>query len=150
MTPGTRDDVARRLSAVVVRVTRSIRPMHGELSGGHYATLATVQRFGPQRPSDLARSERVSAPTMTRIVAVLEERGLVTRRQSAQDLRSVTVDITPEGDRLVARVRAEQAEALAGLLSALDDEQVGAIAGALDALDALAREAVGAPASARR
>ena len=45
------------------------RPVRGELSLGHFSTLATLERHGPQRIGDLARAERTSAPVMTRIVA---------------------------------------------------------------------------------
>jgi DNA-binding MarR family transcriptional regulator len=139
----TPDDVATRLATAVSLVSRRIRPAYGELAFGHLSTLATLERFGPQRPTDLARTERVTAPTMTRIVTVLEGRGLVERAQSADDARSVTVSITAEGTRLLADARAGQAATVAELLTALDDEQVGLVVAALDALEAVAREAVG-------
>jgi DNA-binding MarR family transcriptional regulator len=147
MSEASRDEVAGRLATALVRVARRIRPTHGELSAGHFSTLATIARFGPQRPSDLARCERVSAPTMTRIVCVLEARGLVARHQTPEDARSVTVKITGEGTHLLVQARAEQTSAVGRLLEVLDDDQIGRVAAALDALEAVARQASGVPAA---
>jgi DNA-binding MarR family transcriptional regulator len=141
MSTPSREEVAERLAVVIGRVARRIRPAHGELSAGHFSTLATIARFGPQRPSDLARIERMSAPTMTRIVCVLETRGLVARQPTPEDARSVTIEITPEGARLLGQARADQATAVGRLLEALDDDQLERVAVALDALESVAREA---------
>ena len=143
MSAPTHEEVAGRLAAVVARVGRRIRPTHGELSAGHFSTLATIARFGPQRPSDLARVERVSAPTMTRIVGVLEARDLVTRRQTPEDARSVTIEITLEGTRLLGQARTERTAALGELLDVLDDDELDRLAAALGALEAVARAASG-------
>ena len=131
------DALAARLAGSIVRVTRRIRPTRGDLSAGHFSTLATIERLGPRRPGELARIERVSAPTMTRIVTTLEDRGLAERRQCADDARSVTVAITHEGQRMLHAARADQAAALAELLPALDDQQRATLVAALPALPAL-------------
>jgi DNA-binding MarR family transcriptional regulator len=136
------DALAARLAPSIVRVTRRIRPSRGDLSAGHFSTLATIQRLGPRKPGELARVERVSAPTMTRIVTALEDRGLVERRQCADDARSVTVAITDEGERLLQAARADQAAALAELLPALDDDQRATLVAALPALEAVAAQAL--------
>jgi DNA-binding MarR family transcriptional regulator len=141
----SREEVAGRLAVVIGRVGRRIRPAHGELSAGHFSTLATIARFGPQRPSDLARVERVSAPTMTRIVCVLEGRGLVAREQTPEDARSVTIEITPEGARLLGQARADHTAAVGRLLESLDDDELDRVAAALDALETVARQAEQVP-----
>jgi DNA-binding MarR family transcriptional regulator len=148
-----RAQVATVLARVAPRVTRRIRPTRAELAAGHFSTLGTLHRFGPLKPGELARVERVSAPTMTRIVTTLEDRGLVVRTQSDEDARCVTVTLTGEGEQMLAAARADQAAALAEVLVALDDAQVAAIAAALPALEAVARAAssgteVSAPAAA--
>jgi len=137
--------VAVVLARVAPRVTRRIRPTRAELAAGHFSTLGTLHRFGPLKPGELARVERVSAPTMTRIVTTLEDRGLVTRSQSADDARSVTVALTSDGEQMLQAARADQAAALAEVLGALDDAQVAAIAAALPALEAVARAASSSP-----
>ncbi|MCV2392702.1 MarR family transcriptional regulator [Actinotalea sp. M2MS4P-6] len=139
--PETVDDLAYRLAAALGQVNRRLRPMHGDLSLGHFSALATLERWGTLRPSDLARSERVTPPVMTRIVALLEERGLVIREPSPEDARSILVEITDEGRRAVARVRTERSEIVAELLEVLSDGQRQALDDALGAVEALAREA---------
>ena len=135
-----RQEVASRLGAVVGRIARRTRPSRGEVSVGHFSTLATLARRGPQRPSDLARAERVAAPTMTRIISVLESRHLVERHQTPTDARSVTVAITPEGRRLLDEARAERSTSVAELLEVLDDDQLARVAAVLDVLDLMTVE----------
>ena len=136
-----RTEVAARLTPVLLRVGRRIRPASGELAVGHFSTLSTLWRSGPQRPSDLARTERFSPPAVTRIVGALEDRGLVVRRPSPDDARSSLVEITEEGRRLLVATRTEQAKGVARLLTVLDDDELAQIADALDALEKVAREA---------
>lgn len=135
------DQLARRLSVSLALLSRRLRPERGELSMGHFSTLALLDREGPQRVGDLARAERVSAPVMTRIVGVLDGRGLVVREPSPYDGRVVQVAITGAGAALVAEVRAERAAAVAELLAALEPDQRAALAGAVEALEALATRA---------
>jgi len=137
------DEIAARLAAVVGQIARRTRPTHGELSVGHFSTLATIVRFGPQRPSDLARAERISAPTVTRIVSVLESRHLVERHQTPDDARSVTIAITAEGRRLLDQARAEQSAIVGELLEVLDAGRLDRVAAAVEALEAVAAAAVG-------
>jgi DNA-binding MarR family transcriptional regulator len=143
--PGVADDaraaVARRLTPALLRIGRRIRPASGDLAVGHFSTLATLHRCGPQRPSDLARIERFAPPAVTRIVGALEERGLVVRRPSPDDARSTLVEITEEGRRLLVATRTEQAHGIAALLEVLDDDELATLAGALDALEKVAGEA---------
>lgn len=140
-----RAQVAEVLARVAPRVTRRIRPNRAELAAGHFSTLATLQRFGSLKPGELARVERVSAPTMTRIISTLEDRGLVGRAQCADDARSVTVTLTADGEALLEVARGDQAAALAEVLVALDDAQVASIAAALPALEAVAHAAASSP-----
>jgi DNA-binding MarR family transcriptional regulator len=141
-----RDEMAARLARVIGRVGRRTRPTHGGLSAGHYSTLSSVQQLGPQRLGDLARTERVSAPTMTRIVQALEERGLAIRTATPDDARSTTVSSTPEGDRLLRVARVERAAAVRELLDALAPDELAVLAQALGALESIAHEALVGPA----
>jgi DNA-binding MarR family transcriptional regulator len=136
-----RTAVAMRLTPALLRIGRRVRPASGELAVGHFSTLTTLYRYGPQRPSDLARIERFAPPAVTRIVGALEDRGLVVRRPSPDDARSTLVEITEEGRRLLVATRTEQAHGIAALLTVLDDDELATLTGALDALEKVAREA---------
>jgi DNA-binding MarR family transcriptional regulator len=62
---------------------------------------------------------------MTRVIAVLEERGLVLRSPHATDRRQVVLTVTPEGRNLVQRVRLRRNAWLARRLQELtEDERV--------------------------
>ena len=136
-----RTEVAMRLIPVLLRIGRRIRPASGELAVGHFSVLGTLYRYGPQRPSDLARIERFSPPAVSRVIGALEDRGLVVRTPSPEDARSTVVDITDEGRRLLIEIRTEQGRAVAELLRVLDDDELGTVAGALDALEKVSRDA---------
>jgi len=134
-------DVAARLAVVVGRVARRIRPTHGDLSAGHFSTLATIERLGPQRPSDLARIERMGAPAMTRIVALLESRGLLERSPAPDDARSVLLHLTDAGNGVVQDVRTERAGIVAELIADLAPDELRAVSEALTPLERVAKAA---------
>jgi DNA-binding MarR family transcriptional regulator len=138
---GAQTEVAMRLIPVLMRVGRRIRPASGELAVGHFSLLGTLYRYGPQRPSELARIERFTPPAVSRVVGALEDRGLVVRKPSPDDARSTLVEITDEGRRLLVEIRTEQANAVAELLGVLDDDELETVSGALDALEKVARHA---------
>ena len=134
-----RTNVAARLAVAVGRINRRIRPAGNELSLGLLSALASVVRSGPVRPGDLARTEAVAAPTLTRLIAELERRGFVTRQPDPADGRSCLVETTPAGAEAVLQALAERADRVAALLAELSDDEVTSLAAALPALEATAR-----------
>jgi DNA-binding MarR family transcriptional regulator len=116
---------------------RSLSPASG-LSMTAAATLASLERLGPQRLTLLAAREGVTQPAMTQLISRLEDSGLVRREASPQDGRVVLVVITDEGRATLARRRAGRAERLAGILGQLGPDHRAVLAAALPALDALA------------
>lgn len=133
-----RADVSARLAVAVGRINRRIRPVAGGLSHGLLSALSTVVRAGPIRPGDLARMEVVAAPTLTRALADLEGRRLITRVTDPSDRRSVFLEATELGVETVLRARSERADRVAALLHSLSDDEVSTIAAALSALEATA------------
>jgi DNA-binding MarR family transcriptional regulator len=106
------------------------------------AALATIERAGPLTPSALAERERIQRPTATRVVARLEEAGLVTRTTDPSDRRVAHVAITPAGIALLTRVRSRKNEYLARRLRELtpaERETLAAAAAILERLLASAR-----------
>ncbi|GAA4167364.1 MarR family winged helix-turn-helix transcriptional regulator [Gryllotalpicola koreensis] len=136
------NDFATRLAVAIGRINRRIRPTRDGISHGLISALGSVVRVGEIRPGDLARLEAVAAPTMTRLVAVLEERGLVTRRPDPTDGRSFFVVATDAGVDAIRRARFERAERVAALLSTLPPEQLAAVTAAIDGLETAAQTAL--------
>ena len=121
----------------IVGLFRSLSPASG-LSMTAAATLAGIERLGPQRLTLLAAREGVTQPAMTQLISRLEESGLVRREPSPDDGRVVLVAITEQGRATLAHRRSARAERLAGIIAQLSPDHRAALAAALPALDALA------------
>jgi DNA-binding MarR family transcriptional regulator len=98
-------------------------------------SLASVAKHGPLRLAALAQFEQVSAPSMTRTVSELENRGLVARGVDPHDGRAIQVAVTPAGLDAILRARAARAEVIAEMLHGLDASELTAIEAALPALE---------------
>ena len=121
----------------IFRLFRSLSPAGG-MSMTAAATLAAIERLGPQRLTVLAAREGVTQPAMTQLISRLEESGLVRREASPEDGRVVLVVITDEGRAVLARRRSVRSERMAAIIAQLGPEHRAALASALPALDALA------------
>jgi DNA-binding MarR family transcriptional regulator len=129
------DSVPARLALVIGRLNRRLGAGSGGLSHGLLTALATVAKKGSLRMADLAQLELVSAPGMTRVVAELENRGLVIRSVDPDDRRAFRIQITQAGTDAVLRARAARALIVADLLHELDAAELGEIEAALPALE---------------
>jgi DNA-binding MarR family transcriptional regulator len=96
------------------------------LSDIQLAALAALERHDSMTPGELAEHEKVQPPSMTRVIAVLEERGLVRREPHATDRRQVILTVTDDGRNLVQRVRRRREAWLAQRLQELtpDERQI--------------------------
>src|SRR5919202_4830619 len=129
-------DLAGRLDDAVVALRAA--GSRGGLSLTAAATLAHLQRSGPARLTELAVAEGVSQPSMTALVARMADQGLVVRAADPRDGRAVVLSLSAEGERLLARRRAERTARLTGPLADLSPDDVRRIAEALPALTRLA------------
>jgi DNA-binding MarR family transcriptional regulator len=93
------------------------------LSDIQLAALAALERKQAMTPGELAEYEKVQPPSMTRVIAVLEERDLVRREPHPSDRRQVILTVTPEGRALVQRVRRRREAWLAQRLQELTPEE---------------------------
>ena len=124
MRTSTQADLAVRLRLVIARTARRLRQEAGEeLSPSQAAALATIDRHGPLTPSELAVRERIQRPTATRVIARLEEAGLVDRTADPDDRRSCVVGLTPDGRELLVRVRTRKDAYLSRRLRDLDADE---------------------------
>ena len=141
MTSPAPDDLATRLYVVVGRLVRTLRRTgSADISPGALSALASLSRGGSCRLGDLATREGVAAPTMTRIVAVLEDGGLVRRAPDPDDKRAVLVDATDAGRELVQGESFARSSALRRRMAALSAGDRAALEAAVPVLEALARD----------
>jgi DNA-binding MarR family transcriptional regulator len=102
----TDEEVAGRLRIAINRLQRRLRQESlGGLSPAQASALGSVSRLGSPTLGELATTEQVQPPTMTKIVAGLAEAGMVTREADPNDRRSARVRITPTGLRALERMR---------------------------------------------
>jgi DNA-binding MarR family transcriptional regulator len=127
-------DTLERLVRVFQRAATA-----GELSLATAAVLARLVREGPLTMTALAVAESVSQPNMTQLVNRLERDGLARKTAGRADRRTVSVEVTDEGRRVVKQRRQQRAAVLREVLASLDDRDVVAVREALSALTRLVR-----------
>jgi DNA-binding MarR family transcriptional regulator len=126
----TDTDLATTMRISISRLARRLRVERlglGEtesvLSDIQLAALAALERHESMTPGELAEHEKVQPPSMTRVISVLEERGLVRRAPHATDRSQVVLTVTPEGSDLVQRVRRRREAWLAQRMQELVPEE---------------------------
>ena len=114
------DDVAG-MYRHLTRITRTLRAKAAGsgLSAGGAATLWTIINNAPIRVTALAEAESVAAPTMSKIVANLVDRGYVERVGDPDDARAKLVQPTAQGRAVIADMRLVRARALADALETM-------------------------------
>ena len=120
------------------RRVRQTRPV-GDLTATQLSALASLELAGTMTPRELADIERVRPPTMTKIVAKLEERGLVHRTPHPTDGRQVILAPTPAGRAMLAQFRRVREEWLAQRLAELTADQRETLRRAAEILHDVAR-----------
>jgi DNA-binding MarR family transcriptional regulator len=131
-------DIATHLRLAITRTARRLRQEAApELSPSQGSALVTIERHGPLTPSELAERERIKRPTATRVVARLEEDGLIERTAASADARSSLLSLTPAGSALIRRLRRRKTAYLAARLRRLDTEELSTLERASELLEAL-------------
>ena len=134
-------DLAGRLRLTIVRTARRLRQEAGtELSPSLTAALSTVERHGPLTPGEVATRERIQRPTATRVLARLEEQGLIDRMPDVRDRRSSLVTASKAGRDLLAELRTRKTAFLAARIEDLDAEDRATLERAADILERMLAE----------
>lgn len=137
---GSVDDIADRLHSAAIHLLRRLRREDeaSGLSAPRLSALSVVVFGGPITIGALAAAEQVRVPTMSRLVAALEEASLVRRIPDPDDKRVVRIEATAAGRALLHAGRHRRISVLAadvGRLSATDRK---ALMAALPLLERLA------------
>lgn len=134
--------LASRLRLAVVRLNRRLRAQrtNSTVSLTQLAALSTLYKCGPMTPGELASREGVQPPSMTRVIAALEEFGYASRRPHPTDGRQAIVALTEEG-RSFHDAQVSAREAWLDLrLAELDDEERDLLAKAAEIIDRMAEK----------
>ncbi|HEX3241261.1 MAG TPA: MarR family transcriptional regulator [Solirubrobacterales bacterium] len=132
-------DTAAKLRMAIVRTSRRLRQEAAAEANGltptSTATLASIGRFGPLTPSELADIERVKRPTMTRTLGCLEREGLIERTPDPADRRSALIALSAAGRERLRRLRGRKNAYLARHMRDLTPAEVETLERAAEILD---------------
>lgn len=136
----TRAGLAAALRVSIARLSRRLRAQSDHfLTATQLAALGAVQRHDGVTPRELAEHEKVQPPSMTRVIAVLEERGLVVRSPHPTDRRQVILKATERGATLLKEERRRKEAWLAKRLAELSPEEQEILRQAAPILERLSR-----------
>ncbi|MEU1756237.1 MarR family transcriptional regulator [Micromonospora matsumotoense] len=133
--------LAPQLRDAITRLNRRVRQARpvGDLTVTQLSALTSLRLAGALTPRELADVERVQPPTMTKIVAKLEERGLVQRTPHPTDGRQVILAATEGGRAVLDQFERARDEWLASRLAALTEDERDTLRRAAEILQQLAR-----------
>jgi DNA-binding MarR family transcriptional regulator len=134
-------ELASSLRVSVMRLSRRLRYERADfsLSLTQIATLATLERHGPSTPRELAEHEKVQPPSMTRVLAGLEESGLIDRTPHESDGRQHLVSLTQAARDLLREDRRRRDAWLARRLAELTQEERDLLRAAAPVIERLTR-----------
>ncbi len=138
LTRAQRDRLANDLRLACMRLARRVRLESTDGLAPHLVAVLARVEDQSRTPRALAEIERVSAPSMTRNVACLVERGLVARTDDPADGRQVIVSITEDGRRTLGEIRVRRDQWLEARLAQLADDERALLAQASVLLERLA------------
>ncbi|NRQ35107.1 MarR family transcriptional regulator [Nonomuraea sp. NN258] len=133
--------LASALRVSLARLTRRLRRQAAahSLTPTQFATLAAVERHSGITPGELAELEKVQPPSMTRVIAALEERGLIARSPHPTDRRQVTVTVTEAAQKLLKEERRRKEAWLTQRLKELTPEERSILRQAAPILEKLSK-----------
>lgn len=98
--------VLLRARETVMYPIRSLLKEH-DITDQQWRVLRVLHESGSMDAKELAKSACVLAPSLTRIIKNLEEKGFLTRCADGKDGRRVVLEILPQGKFLIESVTPE-------------------------------------------
>jgi DNA-binding MarR family transcriptional regulator len=132
-------DAATRLRRVISKLARSMNESASseELTPTQASVLGVVVARGPIRISAVAELEGVNPTMLSRVMGVLEQKGLIERSSATSDQRGVVAEATVEGRDKSKRILERRTAILLAVVERLPEETAGALLAALPALEEL-------------
>lgn len=145
MTTATRNtsaELAATLRPSLLRLTRIVRNQRVDMSVTltQLSAMATLLKHGPLSAGELAAAERVQPPSMTKVLANLEERALIRRETHPADKRQAIVSITEAGTALLDDERRSRDAWLSQQLAKLTPDERALLRNVVPVLDKLAEQ----------
>ena len=115
--------LANDLRLACMRISRRVRFESTQDVAPHQFSVMARLEDNALTPRELAAIECVSPPSMTRSVAGLVERGLVTRSDDPLDGRQVFISLTTEGVSLLSETRRRRDAWMASRLKGISADE---------------------------
>jgi DNA-binding MarR family transcriptional regulator len=130
-------DTADRLHSAAIHLLRRVRREDDStaLPAPQASALSVIVFRGPITLSQLAAAEQVRAPSITRIVAALEEAGLVERERDDSDRRITYMRATSRGRDVLEKARSRRIAVIAKSVEQLPKEDLERLRDALAVLE---------------
>lgn len=135
------EDLADRLHSAAIHLLRTLRRVDDEtgLTAPRLSVLSVLVFAGPRTLGQLAKAEQVRPPTMTRLIAALEEDGYVKRITDSTDGRVTIISATKKGEALMWLGRSRRVESLAARLDKLSKHDLRDLDHAATMIERVAR-----------
>ena len=128
--------------ALVGIALRTVAEESGDLTLVQFRALATLNDHGGQRVADLAELLGVNSSTATRMATRLRHKGLITVAADRDDRRATRLEISPDGQAVVAAVTARRQAAINKITRRIPEDRRAAM---VEAMHAFARAAGDVP-----
>lgn len=137
------EEVSRKLHSAALHLMRYVRTQDTAMGIGpaQASALSVIVFGGPRSLNELAGSEQVRPPTMSRIVDALVKEGLVKRKVNTSDRRAVTITTTEKGTQLMHEGRSRREKQLINILKNLNTKEVDQLDRASDIIIAALKSA---------
>lgn len=132
--------LAGRLRLASVRLNRRLRAQSTDsvVTLSQLSALSCLHKAGAMTPGELAAKEGVQPPSMTRVIAALEDLGLVARRPHPTDGRQAIVELTESGHARIEEEVSARERWLDLQLAELDEQERAALSRAAEIMERIA------------
>ena len=123
-------EAADRIHSAAIHLLRRVREVDAKAMGisPARASALSVLVFGGVRSlTELAAAEQVTSATMSKLVTAMEGEGLVRRYPDVNDARSIRIEATAKGRRILERGRTQRLDLLEQLLGGASDAEIAAV-----------------------
>jgi len=132
----TEQELPARLRLAIMRLARRLRQQaDADATPSMLSALASIEYRQSVTLGELAEAERVTPPTMSKIVARLQETELVTRTPDPNDKRIQRLSLSIRGERFIARSKSRKNAYLAKKLRKLEPHEVAKLEAAVAVIE---------------
>lgn len=134
-------DTRRSLPIALLRAREAVmghfRPMlaQHDVTEQQWRVIRILAEAGTLDASEMSERAFILAPSLTRIIKSLEERGFITKSKDAEDGRRILLQITPAGLKIINEVSPDSRTIYTALEQRFGRDRIDAL---LDMLDELA------------